>query len=47
MGFKIISLAGYTSAGKTTLFNKMTGEKTRVESKMNYSQHFQLQHVEF
>jgi len=26
MGFKIISLAGYTSAGKTTLFNKTTGE---------------------
>ncbi|RNJ78419.1 MAG: GTPase HflX [Nitrosopumilus sp. H8] len=25
-GFRIISLAGYTSAGKTTLFNKMTGE---------------------
>ncbi len=32
MGFKIISLAGYTSAGKTTLFNKMTGE-TKAESK--------------
>ena len=32
MGFKIISLAGYTSAGKTTLFNKMTGEM-RAESK--------------
>jgi len=26
MGFKTISLAGYTSAGKTTLFNKTTGE---------------------
>lgn len=26
MGFKTISLAGYTSAGKTTLFNKLTGE---------------------
>ena len=26
MGFKTISLAGYTSAGKTTLFNKATGE---------------------
>jgi GTP-binding protein HflX len=25
-GFKIMSLAGYTSAGKTTLFNKLTGE---------------------
>ena len=32
MGFKTISLAGYTSAGKTTLFNKMTGE-TRIQSK--------------
>ena len=32
MGFKIISLAGYTSSGKTTLFNKMTGE-TKAESK--------------
>jgi len=31
MGFKIISLAGYTSSGKTTLFNKMTGE-TKAES---------------
>lgn len=31
MGFKTISLAGYTSAGKTTLFNKMTGE-TRAQS---------------
>ncbi len=27
MGFKTISLAGYTSAGKTTLFNKLTGEQ--------------------
>lgn len=25
-GFKTVSLAGYTSAGKTTLFNKVTGE---------------------
>jgi GTP-binding protein HflX len=31
MGFKTISLAGYTSAGKTTLFNIMTGE-TRDQS---------------
>ncbi len=30
-GFKIISLAGYTSAGKTTLFNKTTGE-TKIQS---------------
>ena len=27
LGFKTISLAGYTSAGKTTLFNKLTGEQ--------------------
>ena len=26
-GFKTISLAGYTSAGKTTLFNKLTGDE--------------------
>lgn len=26
LGFKTVSLAGYTSAGKTTLFNAMTGE---------------------
>lgn len=31
LGFKTISLAGYTSAGKTTLFNKITGE-SRPES---------------
>jgi GTPase len=31
IGFKIISLAGYTSAGKTTLFNILTGE-TREEN---------------
>jgi len=31
-GFKTISLAGYTSAGKTTLFNKLTGEE-KDESK--------------
>jgi len=27
IGFKTISLAGYTSAGKTTLFNLLTGER--------------------
>ncbi len=32
MGFKTISLAGYTSAGKTTLFNKATGE-AKTQSK--------------
>ncbi|MFB5629004.1 MAG: GTPase HflX [Nitrosarchaeum sp.] len=26
LGFKTVSLAGYTSSGKTTLFNKITGE---------------------
>ncbi|TLX67862.1 MAG: GTPase HflX [Thaumarchaeota archaeon] len=31
IGFKTISLAGYTSAGKTTLFNTLTGE-TREEN---------------
>lgn len=29
VGFKTISLAGYTSAGKTTLFNLLTGETKR------------------
>ncbi|EPA06533.1 GTPase HflX [Candidatus Nitrosarchaeum limnium] len=32
LGFKTISLAGYTSSGKTTLFNKITGE-TKEQSK--------------
>jgi GTP-binding protein HflX len=31
LGFKTISLAGYTSSGKTTLFNKTTGE-TKTQS---------------
>ncbi len=31
VGLKTISLAGYTSAGKTTLFNLLTGE-TKEES---------------
>ena len=34
MGFKIISLAGYTSAGKTTLFNALTGEKQEENVKL-------------
>ena len=33
-GFKTISLAGYTSAGKTTLFNSMTGEKNEEDHKL-------------
>lgn len=32
MGFKTISLAGYTSAGKTTLFNRLTGEHQDYDS---------------
>lgn len=34
MGFKTISLAGYTSAGKTTLFNAITGEKQEENPKL-------------
>ena len=34
MGFKTISLAGYTSAGKTTLFNALTGEKQEENPKL-------------
>ena len=37
LGFKTISLAGYTSAGKTTLFNALTGEqqeKTEIFNKI-------------
>jgi GTP-binding protein HflX len=33
-GFKTISLAGYTSAGKTTLFNVLTGEQKEEDSKL-------------
>lgn len=33
-GFKIISLAGYTSAGKTTLFNTITGEQKEESAKL-------------
>jgi len=36
IGFKTISLAGYTSAGKTTLFNALTGEK-QEESAMLFT----------
>lgn len=32
VGFPVISLAGYTDAGKTTLFNALTGESKLVES---------------
>ena len=34
IGFRTISLAGYTSAGKTTLFNSMTGEKNEEDHKL-------------
>ena len=34
IGFKTISLAGYTSAGKTTLFNSITGEKNEEDHKL-------------
>ena len=34
IGFRTISLAGYTSAGKTTLFNNITGEKNEEDHKL-------------
>ena len=34
IGFKTISLAGYTSAGKTTLFNLLTGEEKEESPKL-------------
>ena len=34
IGFKTISLAGYTSAGKTTLFNALTGEQREKSPKL-------------
>ncbi|MGI0046928.1 MAG: GTPase HflX [Nitrosotalea sp.] len=34
IGFKTISLAGYTSAGKTTLFNTLTGERKEESPKL-------------
>jgi len=34
LGFKTISLAGYTSAGKTTLFNKLTGEEKQQSDEL-------------
>ncbi|MDE1726067.1 MAG: GTPase HflX [Thaumarchaeota archaeon] len=34
IGFKTISLAGYTSAGKTTLFNRLTGEQKEESPKL-------------
>jgi GTP-binding protein HflX len=33
-GFKTMSLAGYTSAGKTTLFNKLTGESKKQSQEL-------------
>jgi GTP-binding protein HflX len=34
IGFKTVSLAGYTSAGKTTLFNTLTGEEKEESQKL-------------
>ena len=34
IGFKTVSLAGYTSAGKTTLFNVLTGENKEESPKL-------------
>ena len=34
IGFNTVSLAGYTSSGKTTLFNSLTGEKKEKSSKL-------------
>lgn len=34
LGFSAISLAGYTNAGKSSLFNALTEETTRVDSKL-------------
>jgi len=34
IGFNTVSIAGYTSAGKTTLFNSLTGEKKEKSSKL-------------
>jgi GTPase len=34
IGFKTVSLAGYTSAGKTTLFNTLTGEEKEESPKL-------------
>ena len=34
MGWDIVSLAGYTSAGKTTLFNTLTGEQKEQDAKL-------------
>ncbi len=34
LGFPHIAIAGYTNAGKTTLFNRLTGERKPVSSEM-------------
>ncbi|MDI1496004.1 MAG: GTPase [Cenarchaeum symbiont of Oopsacas minuta] len=34
LGWSIVSLAGYTSAGKTTLFNMLTGEQNKQDAKL-------------
>lgn len=34
LGFKTVSLAGYTSAGKTTIFNALTGEERQASEEL-------------
>ena len=34
MGLRTVSLAGYTSAGKTTIFNALTGEEHRTDAEL-------------
>ena len=34
IGFNTVSIAGYTSAGKTTLFNSLTGERKEKSAKL-------------
>ena len=52
LGLKTISIAGYTSAGKTTLFNALTGESKDVGQKMfitlsTYTRAICVQNVKF
>jgi GTPase len=47
LGFISISLAGYTSAGKSTLFNALTEETARVDSSLFTTLSTQTRMVEF
>jgi GTP-binding protein HflX len=47
LGFLSISLAGYTSAGKSTLFNSLTDEAARVEKSLFTTLSTQTRMVEF